>query len=533
MKFHNIKKFLLFFGLLLLLFLASLSSITKAQTFSPSVFILYSLPEERNAIEQIITSQPNVSMANFGLFDDFTSVNLDNYDFLIIVSSVEFSVSDEDELKIANFINNPVHTILTISPFLDEFGGDLEETLGIEHFDQIELETSDSTIIQSNLSLLQSVGQYTQGTVFEYYGQLGVFEPISSARIIASITATNATDEDILELGFPFPVVINATTDKANIITSSLSPIFNPESVGSDFNIELGTSNQKTQTKLTGTQVSTFFDALLGELVLTTLDGHQIRNKSPAIINSNPANNGGFIIPIIDLNLQLLLAGGLFFSFLLLFYKNIIAFFQWLTEKILTLGIFVFGVFYKVQDRILDHHEVLMNHSRMKIMAFLEHINHYGAHLREIKTITKLGTGSLLWHLQVLEDFGWIRKYNINKNTVFIAAEFEPDFDPQLKEIELKLQSKYNRLILETLLNNETNGFIKIAKIAEQTGISARAINRHLKKLSKFNLIELIKKKSIRVKIKDLTKLKELFESLWKRSNYDPSPLDIRVEYNT
>ena len=52
----------------------------------------------------------------------------------------------------------------------------------------------------------------------------------------------------------------------------------------------------------------------------------------------------------------------------------------------------------------------MTNLSRQHILDYLAHIGAFGAHLRELKKVTKLGTGSILWHLQVLEDFDFIEK---------------------------------------------------------------------------------------------------------------------------
>ncbi len=499
-------------------FILILPNNIPAEDNSKSALIIYSNPIENEVILEKLENKVPLLNIDSILFEDLGDKTLDNYDLLILASSNKFSIDENDEQKIINFIENPYNAILTVSPHVDEFEDDLETLLGIENIKDIV--PDDSGDIKWNITINNKIGIYDNGETFEYTGQIGSIEVSNEIQILASVNSSNSTDSDITELDYPIPIMVNASTDKSIIITCTLSPV---PYVEEDQGLVLN-------------QLPTFFDVLLGELISLTWDSLSIQQLSdPSATISTDGNNGDKNNILQPRNLdfsnnfaQLLIL--FLFALIVIFSMKILNLIRWLFEKTLGIFLIVFGAFYNIQDRILDHNDVLLNQSRADIIDYLEYIGTYGAHLREIKSMLKMGTGSLLWHLQVLEDFGWIGKYRINNYTVFVAEDYIDKFDPDLKQIELKLHSKYSKDIIETILNYKTNGSIDISTIEDHSGINRKAIRRQIKKMYDYYLIDIINEKPLEIKILDESKLNKIYQSLWKRQEFNQKQSNIRIQ---
>jgi predicted transcriptional regulator len=213
----------------------------------------------------------------------------------------------------------------------------------------------------------------------------------------------------------------------------------------------------------------------------------------------------------------------------LLLIRKIKSAIQWLIDRFFFGIIFVVGAFYNIQDRIIDHNDVFLNQTRTDIMEYLEKVTYYGAHLREIKSVLGTGTGSLLWHLQILEEFGWITQIRVDRFTVFLPTEFLDDFDLELKTMELKLQSKHTLIILETLL--EVSGSrLSFNDFIEETGINKKSARRLLRVLEGFELVELVKQKVLEILLVDRDTLMELLTSFEIRNEFKTRQTSINVK---
>jgi predicted transcriptional regulator len=171
----------------------------------------------------------------------------------------------------------------------------------------------------------------------------------------------------------------------------------------------------------------------------------------------------------------------------------------------------------------------MYNQARVEIIDFLEHVGRYGAHLREIKSVTNLGSGSLLWHLQVLEDFNLIEKIKVDNYTVFVNTNFAELFNPDLKEIEFNLQSKYTLEVLDMLDTYQLGEEIDLTDVETTTGINRRTLRRLMKKFEQNGLIRIIAGPSLKLEVVDKELLSKIHKSLDLRDSYKPVAPEITI----
>jgi predicted transcriptional regulator len=214
----------------------------------------------------------------------------------------------------------------------------------------------------------------------------------------------------------------------------------------------------------------------------------------------------------------------------LVFIRKILSLFRWVGEKIIYAGVLVIGAFYNVQDRILDANDIYLNQSRVELLDYLEYIGQYGSHIRELKSLTRMGTGSLLWHLQVLEDFYFIQKYKINRNTIFVAADFVDSFDQEYKALEMNIQSKYSGILIEELVNLIDQPDISVSELEALTNVNNRTIRRFLGKLNDYEIVSYIQTSPIVIVIDDKTTIKKLNKGYEMRADYTFSRSGIDVQ---
>jgi predicted transcriptional regulator len=503
--------------LLVTIMLISSSFPVFSQDSSATILIIYSVQDEVDYISAELLDE-DIDLAS-SLITELDGKKLLDYDFIIFSSSTEFDISDTAESNLLSYVNTPNKGLITFSPYVKEFEDNLESKLGMQDTEDPVSEEEDNAT-RWEVQLDTAIGNYSKGASFSYTGPVGPITPTVGSKTILSIISSNSTESDILNLDYPLPVVINASTSNTMIITSTLSVI--------DHN---GDGEFDT---LRLNQLPSLFETLIGELIRTYFQAFQITHfsGSPNTSKTQTTENGDSS----PLNLKGVPESGnllylmMFFLVLILAltFRKIAGIGKWLIEKSFGVGILVLGAFYNVQDRILDHNDVLINQSRADIYDYLEYIGEHGAHLREIKSILKMGTGSLLWHLQVLEDFEWIIKYKIHNHTIFVATDFIDDFDHELKAIELKLQSKYTIDIIDTLLQGQSE-MIDISTLEDLTGIHQKTIRRQIKKMHDFNLIDILDEKPLKIVIADEAKIKLISESLWKRREYQPTAPNISI----
>lgn len=502
----------------LLIFLLSSVSITalniNQEIDTTQVLLIYTNSTDQNSVIFSLqdTSIPINTVSR--QISNLESTNFQSYDLIILVSSSEFNLEEEDENKLNTFLNDPSKYFIIFSPFLDEFEDTTESLLGLEDIGDT---FPEDNITNWDLRLDATLGNLTQSSTYTYFGQYTELEPLSSATTLVTITNAELTDDMDGEISFPIPAVINATTNKAHIITSSLSPF----STASNDILSLN-------------QIPQIFDLLFEEIMLSNIN--IISQTSGNIVSDptgtdkpdedSPLDN----IPILpDLKFGNFLIYGILVM-ISLFITKILGILDWLSRKIIGVSIFIVGAFYSVEDRILDQKDVYLNQSRADIMDFLDAVGKYGSHLREIKSITNLGSGSLMWHLKVLEDFNWIVKYKIENYTVYVSYNFETTFDPYVKGLELKLQSKYTYDLIHALLSINFDTNIFISDLQDLTSIPNKAIRRFINKLAELDLVKISSQKPIQFRIYNYSILNNLNESFQIRKYYEIPDNGVQVD---
>jgi predicted transcriptional regulator len=154
--------------------------------------------------------------------------------------------------------------------------------------------------------------------------------------------------------------------------------------------------------------------------------------------------------------------------------------------------------------RNIKQEEVLTNDTREQIYSYI--CNHEGAHFREIIGHVDIGPFAGIWHLQVLEDFGFIVSRRHGHLKIFYPTGRKiPLHDPRLV-LKNKTAKKVFRFILKHpgTYQNE---------IAKELGKSHGTIRYNLKKLVKAEIIEVTTdngRKKFFINDETLTNLRDL-----------------------
>ncbi|MDH5404510.1 MAG: hypothetical protein OEY49_18565, partial [Candidatus Heimdallarchaeota archaeon] len=459
-----------------------------------NLLIIYSTNNEKDTILSIMQNEGSYINIFSHSINELNDLNLNDYDIIMLISSLSINFDDEFEAKLIDFLSEGNHGFIVFSPNIDTLEDNIEDILQLEIEDSI----SQQPDIQWSLRVETDIGNVVAGRTSQYIGDFSSIDVDDPNRKMINIYQGNSISEEMDEFDFPYTVMVNSTTQDLIAYVGSISL---------DGNLE--------EDALHLLQIPQLIGEVIKEIIRLSASNPNLQ------LGIQEDNQIKFTIPLVDITLNLFQILSLFiFLMVLLFYQYVLKLMKWLIEKFYLFGFAIIGAFYNIQDRIIDSNQVLMNKSRFEILDYLTHVGGYGAHLREIKSITKMGTGSLLWHLQVLEDFNLIIKIPINGHTVFINSDYEDKFDSELKLIELKIQSKYTTDIFTTILSLKSTEGISVSDIEDETGINTRAIRRILKKMDQFNLITISKERALFVVILDESKIQKILESLSLRKDY-------------
>lgn len=486
----------------------SIYALYNTQDTTIHVLVIHSGDGGLSVVTQAFSNNSQVSVDSI-LISQIETTDISNYNIIILTSSTTFETSSATDTKLLNFINQGHSVFMAFTPYLGHFEDPLKLALGLQNTDKVLPE--DNSTANWQLQTTQKIGTMNSGTVFNYTGNLLEFEASSGVQTLVQATSGSPNTNGLEELDYPFPVIVNASTSSEAIITSS---------------IPVNSQNLRLYGFLD------LFEQLITQIINVSVSFQTVQSGSSSSTNptttgsnQNTSPNNNILPP--NINLLPILAV-LAFVLFMLFFKQILGFFRWLSEKTLGIGIAILGIFYNVQERILDDNDVLLNQYRIDIMKYLDYVGSSGAHLREIKSTLKSGTGSLLWHLQVLEDFNWVIKVKVDKYVVFVSHNYIDQFDTNLKHIELALQSKNTDLIMEAILD-EPHLEYDINQLQEMTGIYRKAIRRFIAKLQEFNLIEIINDNPITFRLLDKATLETIHNNLISKQEFS---LDIDSQVN-
>jgi predicted transcriptional regulator len=157
---------------------------------------------------------------------------------------------------------------------------------------------------------------------------------------------------------------------------------------------------------------------------------------------------------------------------------------DWFTRILLTPLLLIGQIIYPPVVRRIDEYDVYENEYRTKIMHILEERDFL--HFRELKRELGIGTSSLRWHLQVLEDFQIIKRKVVGQYEIFYLIRNEPN--PDFLEIYFAIISGLGFRIAKAF--EEMNSW-DLNALTEYLGSSKESIRYHTKKFQRINLIRL------------------------------------------
>lgn len=195
----------------------------------------------------------------------------------------------------------------------------------------------------------------------------------------------------------------------------------------------------------------------------------------------------GLAYPLVLVTIVSLLAAGV-----ILFIRRI---FSWESKKSLSAEI---GLFTKLQAafigligavvtrswlRRVDEHEVTMHPLRRRILSLLERRGI--VHLRELQRELDCSMSTLLWHLQVLEDFNYVKSVKHGQYIAYHLSEYKPSRDTL--KVYFGLLNEKARKIIELMLSEQR--MVSTKEIARMTNLERANIRYHLKKLADLGII--------------------------------------------
>lgn len=120
----------------------------------------------------------------------------------------------------------------------------------------------------------------------------------------------------------------------------------------------------------------------------------------------------------------------------------------------------------------------LENEKRRKVLKII--MNNPGISLKELEELTKMNRSTLRFHIDLLEDEGWIYSIRTGKHRLFYLTNSDEINPSTLVKSERKKQ------IIE-LLNQ--NGELTIKEIADKLEISYKTAHSHISQLRKIGVV--------------------------------------------
>jgi len=146
--------------------------------------------------------------------------------------------------------------------------------------------------------------------------------------------------------------------------------------------------------------------------------------------------------------------------------------------------LFIGHILYPPIIRRLDDYDVMDNEYRNQILDILETKDFL--HFRELKRELNIGTSSLRWHLQVLEDFRLINRTVVGQYEIYYLLHNTPD--PLFLEIYFAIISGGGYKVAQAFKESKS---WELSLLADYLGQSRESVRYHCKKLEKLNLISL------------------------------------------
>ncbi|MFX1340522.1 MAG: hypothetical protein ACFFDK_18075 [Promethearchaeota archaeon] len=142
---------------------------------------------------------------------------------------------------------------------------------------------------------------------------------------------------------------------------------------------------------------------------------------------------------------------------------------------------------------------VLSNYQRRKIYNFIQ--SHLGVHFSIIRKVLfsdtegkSQATGQLLWHLEMLTKFNYIKKVNFKKYVIFIPVEI----DDEAGIVFFLLRDKVNKRIANLLIQQ---GNIKKSDVYKMLEENREMVYYRINELINFNIISPLQEESSKIQL--------------------------------
>ncbi len=476
-----------------------------------NIGVIYSNEEGKSTFLDLLSKYDQVSVTPIPS-DSKSPPSLNSFDIIFVETSsenLESALKDEIE----QFINtDDLKSIVLFSSRIDEFSNNFITKLGVGNYlKELGEENTEWTFtLRLNESDISA----------SYLGKVGIVTQLQNTNILGTISSVNESEVQkeisggepiILErnssllysIAFMFDLVSPVENGHGNLHINALPDLLSKIDILIQKTVKMFL-NIKIENSISSNNIST---AVSNNTMITS---NSTNSNSAQFPNTNDSNFSNSLLPMLLV----------FVALIALFFRKIISFLQWVFDQILKFGIFIIGSAYHVQNRQISEGQLLVNPARKAIIDYLEYLEASGAHLREIKKAVGMGMGNLLWHLQILEEYGWVEKKKVGRYIVYIASEYADQFDYGLKMVELNLRSKHAIPFLEFLVSYENIEW-NISTISEETGINRKTVRNMLNILTKN---QLIKKKKIANKEyidPDYDEIENLLDILLKKRVYN------------
>ncbi|MHA1650826.1 MAG: winged helix-turn-helix transcriptional regulator [Candidatus Helarchaeota archaeon] len=134
-----------------------------------------------------------------------------------------------------------------------------------------------------------------------------------------------------------------------------------------------------------------------------------------------------------------------------------------------------------VPGSTLTKEQILENQNRALIYETIK--NHPGIHIRELCSILNKSSGVVRAHLEVLENFGYIRKRKYTAPRLILL--FQKDFPETYDDYFVLMKNENDQRIIQLLINHQ----LTAAELSNKLNLHHSTIQYHLKKLEKLNFI--------------------------------------------
>ena len=136
----------------------------------------------------------------------------------------------------------------------------------------------------------------------------------------------------------------------------------------------------------------------------------------------------------------------------------------------------------------LDGVDVLVNDKRRKIFEYIK--SNPGAYFREIMRVHSLGPNWVKYHLDILEDHGYIRRFRFGQNLTYFTVD--AGIDENQAKIHIILQNKNIQNLLKIIISNPG---ITSTEIREKISLHRNTIGYNLNKLFELGMLKEVKQR--------------------------------------